>query len=88
MINHGTRGGYYAHLRQEEERPVQCEPCRNAINEYVKKYREKNGMSRNRELDRIRREAMATLRDKYRAEYEALVEQGQRELEDGLKDLI
>ena len=88
MINHGTRGGYYAHLRQSDERPVQCEPCREAINAYVKAYRAKKGMSRNRELDRIRRSAMATLRDRHRAEYEALVEQGRREMQEIEESLI
>lgn len=81
MINHGTRGGYYAHLRQEEARPITCQPCLDAINEYVKAYRAKNGMARNRVLDGIRRKAMATLRDKHREEYDSLVRQYQADAE-------
>ena len=74
-INHGTRGGYYAHRRQNDP---PCAACRAAINEYVKEYREKNGVARNRERERIRRKAMATLRERYRTEYEQLVEYEQR----------
>lgn len=70
MINHGTRGGYYAHRRLNDQ---PCEECRAAINEYVREYRQKNGMSRSREREAIRRKALALLRDKYRTEYEALV---------------
>jgi hypothetical protein len=70
MINHGTRGGYYAHRRLSDP---PCAECRAAINEYVKEYREKNGRSRNRELEKIRRKALAALRDRHRDEYEALV---------------
>ena len=72
MINHGTQGGYYAH-RRLKERP--CDECRAAINEYVKDYRQKNGLSRNRAAEGHRRRALAALREKYRAEYEALVAQ-------------
>lgn len=72
MINHGTTGGYYAH-RRLKERP--CESCRAAISEYSRKYREKNGPARDREADKVRRLALAQLRDLYRQEYEALVEQ-------------
>ena len=71
MINHGTRGGYYAHRRLSDP---PCDDCRAAINEYVKEYREKHGLSRNREREKIRRQALAALREKYRDEYEALVE--------------
>lgn len=71
MINHGTRGGYYAHRRLDDP---PCQPCKDAINEYVKEYRSKNGLKRNRERDAIRRKALADLRDKYRDEYETLVE--------------
>ena len=71
MINHGTRGGYYAHRRLSDP---PCDECRAAINEYVKEYREKNGLSRNREREKIRRRALAALRDNHREEYEALVE--------------
>lgn len=70
MINHGTRGGYYAH-RRFSERP--CEACRAAINEYVQEYRAKKGLGRNREREKIRRKAMAELRKRHRAEYEELV---------------
>lgn len=70
MINHGTRGGYYAHRRLSDP---PCDECRAAINEYVKEYRAKNGMYRNRLREKIRRKALAALRDKYRAEYEALI---------------
>lgn len=70
MINHGTRGGYYAHRRLNDP---PCEDCRAAINEYVKEYREKNGMARSREREKIRRRALAALRDRHREEYEDLV---------------
>lgn len=69
-INHGTRSGYYAHRRQGS---TPCAECREAINEYVRAYRRKNGTNRNREGDRIRRKAVNILRDKYREEYEQLV---------------
>lgn len=76
MINHGTRGGYYAH-RRLSERP--CDACRAAINEYVQEYRAKKGLGRNRERERIRRKAMAELRKRHRAEYEMLVEHFEQE---------
>lgn len=82
MINHGTRGGYYAHRRLSEEA---CDPCKAAINEYVKEYRAKKGMSRNRVLERIRRTALSTLRDRHREEYEALVLEMRQDLD---KDLL
>lgn len=69
-INHGTRGGYYAHRRLGD---TPCGDCRAAINEYVKEYRQKHGVARNREMERVRRRALATLRDRYRDEYEQLV---------------
>ena len=72
MINHGTRGGYYAHRRQSEP---PCDECRAAINEYIREYRARKGMARNREREKIRRKALAALRQKYRKEYERLVEQ-------------
>lgn len=72
MINHGTRGGYYAHRRLNDP---PCEACREAINEYVREYRAKNGLARNRERDKIRRKALAALREAHRAEYDRLVEQ-------------
>lgn len=76
MINHGTRGGYYAHRRLSDP---PCDDCRAAINEYVKEYRAKRGLSRNREREKIRRQALAALRDAHRAEYEELVEQFEAE---------
>lgn len=72
MINHGTRGGYYAHRRLNEP---PCDECRAAINEYVREYRAKHGLARNREREKVRRKALAALRDAHRAEYERLVEQ-------------
>lgn len=72
MINHGTRGGYYAHRRQSEP---PCDDCRAAINEYIREYRAKNGLARNRGREKIRRMALAALRDAHRDEYERLVEQ-------------
>jgi len=72
MINHGTRGGYYAHRRLSEP---PCDDCRAAINEYIKDYRKRTGMSRNRASDKIRRKALAVLRDRHREEYDALVEE-------------
>lgn len=83
MINHGTRGGYYAHRRLSDP---PCDECRAAINEYVKEYRAKNGLARNREREKIRRQALAALRDKYRDEYEALVAEFEVKAIDG--DLI
>lgn len=71
MINHGTRSGYYAHRRQSEP---PCDDCRKAINEYVRKYREVNGNNRDRMRETARRRAMAVLRDRYREEYEDIVE--------------
>lgn len=70
IINHGTRGGYYAHRRLSDP---PCDGCKAAINEYVKDYRAKNGLSRNREREKIRRRALAVLRERHRDEYEALV---------------
>lgn len=76
MINHGTRGGYYAH-RRLSERP--CDACREVINEYVQEYRAKKGLGRNRERERIRRKAMAELRKRHRTEYEMLIEHFEQE---------
>lgn len=82
MINHGTRGGYYAHRRISDP---PCDECRAAINEYVREYRAKNGLARNREREKIRRQALAALRDAHRAEYERLV----AEIEaDALEELL
>lgn len=72
MINHGTRGGYYAHRRLHDP---PCDDCRAAINEYVREYRAKNGLARNREREKIRRQALAVLRDRHRKEYEDLVQE-------------
>jgi hypothetical protein len=71
MINHGTRGGYYAHRRISDP---PCEECRAAINEYVREYRAKNGMSRSRKREKIRRKALAALRDAHREEFDRLIE--------------
>lgn len=72
MINHGTTSGYYAHRRLKERA---CKDCREAIREYSKKYREEVGPNRDRRSDKIRRQALAVLRDRHREEYEALVEE-------------
>lgn len=72
MINHGTRGGYYAHRRLSD---TPCDACRAAINEYVREYRAKNGLARNREREGYRRKALAALRDAHREEYDRLVAQ-------------
>jgi cytidine deaminase len=69
-INHGTRGGYYAHRRLKD---TPCEACRAAINEYVKEYRQRKGLARNLESERIRRRALVILRERYRSEYDELV---------------
>lgn len=81
MINHGTRGGYYAHRRISEP---PCDACREAINEYVREYRAKNGLARNRKRDKIRRKALAALRDAHRQEYERLLEQFEADELEGL----
>lgn len=75
-INHGTRGGYYAHRRLGQS---PCDDCRAAINEYIRDYRAKNGMARNRFKEKMRRKALAMLREKYRDEYEELVTQFEAE---------
>ena len=72
MINHGTRSGYYAHRRLKDP---PCDKCRAAVNEYVKEYRERTGVERNRIRDKIRRQALAALRDRYRSEYEEIVQE-------------
>ena len=72
MINHGTRGGYYAHRRMGDP---PCDECREAINDYVREYRAKNGMARNRAGEKIRRRALAVLRDRHRGEYEDLLDE-------------
>lgn len=82
MINHGTRGGYYAHRRMSEP---PCDDCRAAINEYVREYRAKNGLARNRGRETIRRRALAALRDAHREEYERLVAQFEA---DALEDML
>jgi hypothetical protein len=82
VINHGTRGGYYAHRRQSEP---PCDDCRKAINEYVREYRAKNGLARNREREKIRRRALAALRDAHRGEYDRLVDEFTA---DSLEDLL
>lgn len=72
MINHGTRGGYYAHRRISDP---PCDECRAAINEYVREYRARKGLDRSREREKIRRRALSALRDAHREEYERIVEQ-------------
>lgn len=67
MINHGTRGGYYKHRRLSEE---PCESCREAINEYVRDYRSRPGNERDRTRERIRRRALAELRERHREEFD------------------
>ena len=74
MINHGTRSGYYAHRRLSEP---PCDDCRAAINEYIREYRAKTGLARNRAGEKLRRRALAALRDRHRQEYEDIL----RELE-------
>lgn len=69
MAEHGTRPGYYAHRRREED---PCGPCREAINDYMREYRSKNGRS-NRDKERDQRRAMAELKDRHRSEYEQIL---------------
>ena len=78
MINHGTRSGYYAHRRMGDP---PCDACREAINEYVREYRAKNGLARNRAGEKIRRKALAALRDRHRDEYEDLLDEFRMEEE-------
>lgn len=85
MINHGTRGGYYAHRRLEE--PA-CDECREAVNEYLREYRERVGPERPRALDAARRRAMATLRDRHRAEYEELMAEEKELLDEVDNEII
>lgn len=72
MINHGTSGGYYAHRRMQESA---CDACKDAINEYLRKYRATKGGDRVRTRDQIRRKALAILRDRHREEYLALIDE-------------
>jgi hypothetical protein len=58
-----------------------CDDCREAINEYVREYRAKNGLARNRAGEKIRRKALAALRDRHRDEYEDLLEEFRAEEE-------
>jgi hypothetical protein len=62
-----------------------CDECRAAINDYVREYRAKNGLARNREREKIRRRALAALREIHRPEYERLVEQFEA---DALEDVM
>lgn len=68
-INHGTRGGYYAHKRLSQP---PCQECRDAINEYVREYRARTGNRQNREREWIRRRALSILRERHRDEYEEI----------------
>jgi ribosome-binding protein aMBF1 (putative translation factor) len=81
MINHGTRSGYYAHRRLSEP---PCDACRTAINEYIREYRAKNGLSRNRIGEKIRRKALIVLRERHREEYDKLLGELRAEEEKGL----
>ena len=78
IINHGTRGGYYAHRRIQDP---PCEECREAINEYVREYRDKNGLARNRQNERIRRRALSELREAHREEYQEIVDRIRAEMQ-------
>lgn len=75
MINHGTQGGYHAHRRTGSE---PCQPCKDAVNTYMRKYR-KDNPDRDRVRDRVRRKAMAALRDMHRADYDELVKRFEQE---------
>lgn len=77
VINHGTTAGYYAHRRLSESA---CDACKEAVNEYLRKYRASKKGGRVRVRDQIRRRALALLRDRHREEYEDLL----REVEDEL----
>lgn len=77
MINHGTRGGYYAHRRLSDP---PCDKCRAAINEYVKEYRKKNGVNRNRKREKARAKALSALRDAHPNEYQTLMKKFLEEL--------
>lgn len=70
-INHGTSGGYHAHRRLGQ--PA-CDSCREAINKYVREYRSSKGKDRLRSKDKLRRLAMAELREAHRTEYEEIFE--------------
>lgn len=70
LINHGTTRGYYQHRRLSDE---PCDDCKDAINKYMAKYRRESGAVRSRERDKLRRRALAVLREKYRDEYEEIL---------------
>lgn len=72
MINHGTRSGYYAHRRLGQP---PCDECRVAINEYIREYRSRTGLARNREGEKLRRRALSALRDRHRKEYEDILDE-------------
>lgn len=77
-INHGTSSGYHSHRRLNQE---PCDACREAINAYIRRYRATKGKDRTRTLDKIRRRALAKLRDNHREEYEQLIEECRVEFE-------
>ena len=75
-IKHGTRGGYYAHRRRGEK---PCVECRSEINEYVKEYRDRKGVTRMRLMEAARRQAMNEVRDNHRDEYEEIYDRIKKE---------
>jgi hypothetical protein len=79
MINHGTRSGYYAHRRMGDP---PCNDCREAINEYIREYRSRTGLSRNRAGEKMRRRALAALRERHREEYEDILDELRAEEEE------
>lgn len=68
-IEHGTRNGYNA-CRRRPEGP--CEPCRVASAEYMRDYRAGRGMARNRAQTTAYARALAVLRVRHQAEFDAL----------------
>lgn len=77
MINHGTLSGYYAHRRLNAP---PCDPCRAAMNQYMREYRKKNGTSKNRINEKVRRRAMAALRENHAIEYKRLLKKCREEV--------
>jgi len=52
-----------------------CDDCRRAINEYIREYRSRTGLSRNRAGEKMRRRALAALRERHRKEYEDILDE-------------
>lgn len=76
MINHGTRGGYYAHKRLSEP---PCDACRASINEYMQEYRTRPEnvsaeRKRARSADKRRRMAFKILKDRHLEEYRQILD--------------